>query len=48
MFTWSYYTFRDGRLYDEDGDLAFAGVTFASADDADGWLVDNDIRGSVR
>lgn len=45
---WTYYTFRDGQLFDEDGDLAFAGLRFNSASDADGWLCDNDVRGSVR
>lgn len=45
---WTYYTFRDGRLYDEDGEVAFAGLTFESAADAEDWLVENDVRGSVR
>lgn len=44
---WTYYTFEDGKLLDEEGFQEFD-KTFLSADEAEQWLVDNDIRGSVR
>lgn len=44
---WPYYTFKNGKLYDEDGDVAFKKHTFATANDAQNWLYDSDIRGDV-
>ena len=47
MFAWSYYTFRDGKLYDEDDNLAFD-KTFADEKDAEQYLIDNDMRVTVK
>ena len=45
---WEYYTLIDGRLCDDDGHDCFPGTRFASVADADLYLVENDIRGTVR
>jgi hypothetical protein len=45
---WQYYEFRNGKLYDEDGYEVFSEQEFATAADAEAWLVENDIRGTVR
>jgi len=52
---WPYYYFRAGRLYDEEqGEInildaipEFNGKTFASSEEAQAWLEDNDIRGTI-
>lgn len=45
----TYYTFDSatGNLLDDDGDIAF-GTKFSSADEADDFLINNDIPGAVR
>lgn len=43
---WSYLTYRNGILYDLDGDVAIA-MMFANEDDATQYLVDNDIRATI-
>lgn len=48
-FHWPYYTFRNGKLYDERGRRAFpTAPVFADAAVAEQWLVDHDERGNVR
>ena len=39
-------TFVDGKLYDEDGQL-FVEQSFENEDDADQWLIDNDVRATI-
>lgn len=46
---WPYYTLRaDGFLYDEDGCKLNGTPVFKSVEEAEQWLVDNDVRGNVR
>lgn len=46
---WAYYSLSNGRLIDEDGyEGNKAWPSFASAEEAENWLVDNDERGSVK
>lgn len=48
MMSWPYFELRaDGYLYDEDGTRQFDQVFFDSSE-AEQWLEDQDIRGSVR
>ena len=47
QFDWPYYTFNGAQLIDEDGAVAFSKI-FNSASEAEQWLVDEDIRGSVQ
>lgn len=44
---WPYYEFREGYLYDEDGNRAFD-KRFTDGSEAQQYLDDNDIRGDVR
>jgi len=44
---WNYYDFKNGFLYDEDGYKAFD-KSFANGNEAENWLVEQDIRGTVR
>ena len=49
LFYWPYYTLRDGRLYDEHGELGFPNAPkFGDVAEADAWLEANDERGNVR
>lgn len=46
---WPYYTLRaDGALISDDGSDDFPAQRFASAIEAEAWLVTEDIRGTVR
>jgi hypothetical protein len=46
---WTYFTLdAQGNLRDEDGDLAGNFPKFASVLEAESYLEENDIRGSVR
>ncbi|MCH8247065.1 MAG: hypothetical protein IH951_11735 [Bacteroidetes bacterium] len=51
---WPYYDWdqSDGHLYDDRGnvDIFEAGkpISFLSADEADKYLIENDIRGTIR
>jgi hypothetical protein len=46
---WPYLTLgADGKLYDDDGDLAGSFPTFPNASAAEAYLEENDIRGTVR
>jgi len=45
---WPYYTFVDGKLFTEDGYRDFPEKTFTSAEEAQKFLEDNDIRGDVK
>ena len=53
LLDWTYYTFGDdGYLHDADGCIDIFGadlkpVKFASAADAEQYLIDSDIRGTV-
>lgn len=47
MTHWYYLTFENGRLYDEEGYL-FVNCEFASASEADQYLIDQDLRASIR
>lgn len=44
---WEYYTYRNGYLYDEFGELAFE-QHFTSEEDANAFLETLDIRGSIQ
>lgn len=44
---WPIYSFKHGKLWDEDGNPAFD-RTFTSATEAEKWLYDEDIRGTVK
>lgn len=46
--TWEYYRLVDGKLCDDAGSDCFPGMTFTTAGEAEDYLVDNDLRGSVR
>lgn len=43
---WSYLTYENGKLYDEDGDL-FTEKTFDSEEAATKWLEEEDIRATI-
>jgi len=43
-----YYFLVAGKLVDEDGDIVFKDIKFESATQAENYLVENDLRGSVR
>ena len=46
---WDYATYRDGRLYDDDGYLLLhRDIVFASLQDAEQYIIDNDLRISIR
>lgn len=46
---WPYLTFKDGKLYDDAGALfSPVNIRFKDAAAAESWLVENDIRGTVR
>ena len=46
---WFYCTLRNGRLYDDHGHLMHdKSITFASFDEADAWIVAQDIRATIR
>lgn len=47
--SWPYLDLVDGKLF-EDGFCAFPANTplFADVDDANAWLADQDVRGTVR
>lgn len=46
--SWEYYQLIDGKLCDADGSDCFPGTTFETASKAEEYLVENDLRGSVR
>jgi len=45
---WFYYRLVDGRLIDDDGNDEKNFPSFSSVDEAEEWLVENDIRGNVK
>jgi hypothetical protein len=46
---WPYLTLNDkGQLVEDDGTIAGDFPIFASRDQAEQYLIDNDIRGTVR
>jgi len=48
MFDWPYFYLKNGRLVDEDGDDGNKDwPSFPNATEAEKYLVDNDIRGTV-
>jgi len=46
-FAWPYYDLKGGYLYDEDGYKA-SEVKFSDAYEAEKWMEDNDVRGTIR
>lgn len=44
---WVYLTYEYGKLYDEMGD-PYTDRYFASEEEAEQWLIDNDCRASIR
>lgn len=44
---WPYLTYKDNQLYNEDGTL-FSQVYFTNVGQAEAWLVEKDIRGTIR
>jgi hypothetical protein len=45
---WTYWTIKDGRLVDEDGDEGNTSwPSFETSEEANQYLEDNDIRGSI-
>ena len=48
-FEWPYYTLRAGKLYaDGEAQPLAPAPLFKDSAEAEQWLIDNDIRGSVR
>lgn len=47
--SWEYYTLKNGVLVDDAGEAVLdPGRQFQSIEEAEAWLEENDIRGSVR
>ena len=46
-FDWPYLTLKGGQLYDESGELAGNFPMFSCVADAEAYLEENDIRGTV-
>lgn len=44
---WTYLSLVDGYLVDDDGDR-YCDVMFQSAEQADAYLVENDLRATIR
>lgn len=47
MMTWTYVEYKNGQLFTDEGDL-FIVKLFYSESEAEQYLVDNDIRASIR
>lgn len=49
MLSWTYWTLKNGRLVDEDGDEGNrTWPSFNNEGEAEQFLEDNDIRGTVK
>jgi len=49
MFSWTYFNLKNGRIVDEQGDEANINwPNFKNPDEAEQYLIKNDIRGTMK
>jgi len=46
-YSWIYLTFKNGKLFDENGDL-YAQEVFASELEAEKYLIENNLRATIK